>query len=54
MDPKINTILKLLKEKQLEEAKKKCLDIFQKYKKNPDLYHRKVRVAKIRVIVVRS
>ena len=32
MDPKINTILKLLKEKQLEEAKK-CLDIFQKYKK---------------------
>ena len=36
MDPKINTILKLLKEKQLEEAKKKCLDIFQKYKKNPE------------------
>ena len=33
MDPKINTILKLLKQKELEEAKKKCLEIIQKYKK---------------------
>ena len=36
MDPKINIILKLLKQKKLEEAKKKCLEIIQKYKKNPE------------------
>ncbi|MFL2879204.1 MAG: tetratricopeptide repeat protein [Candidatus Pelagibacter sp.] len=36
MDPKINTILRFIKEKKLKDAEEKCVEILHKYHNNPE------------------
>ena len=36
MDPKINTILRFIKEKKFKDAEEKCIEILHKYHNNPE------------------